>query len=338
MAQLYSRRCRYSPLLKLFFDCFAAHDIRRCTRSGPDRQFEDGHRIEAEVFVDFVSTLREQGARAGIVKQLNDWNNNSDENDKRVQRYVDALFGRYGTLVPVHLDLFSADCRIDETRVEEVMTMVAAEHAEDMAVLFGGVADSVSPVEPTVHDDVSDMIAARDRLLDNMRAKPSIFRSMVGYVWRIEWSHTGYYLRTVFLFDGAAPMADIWLGERIGQYWVKSITKSQGTFRNLNMCSTKFAGVGKIDHLDTTKRMDLVQVVRRLARRDRYVCVMPQGIGKRFGMGRMPQSKVSAEARAARRARRNKRVLLVPGWVRTAERDIGNSSFPFGTRSYGSSP
>ena len=334
MVQLYSRRSRHSPPLQLFFDCFAAHDIRRCTLTGPDRQFVDGSRIEAEVFEDFLRKLREQGARVGIVKQLSDWNNASDDNGKSVRRYVDALFERNGTLVPVHLELWSADCRIDEARVEEIANMVEEERAKDMAALCAKADEEANSSELEEHHDASAVVADRDRLLDNMRAKPAIFRNLAGYVWRIEWSYTGFYLRVVFLFDDSEPHTAEWLGELIGRYWSDVITKGKGVYRNLNISSRKFAGVGKIHSKDAAKRVNLVQVLRRLARRDRYICVKPRVSCKRFGMGRLPKRKMSKEVQAMRRSRLEKRNALAPEWVHADVVDIRNSSFPFGPSGY----
>ena len=334
MAQLYSRRSRHSPPVQLFFDCFAAHDICRCTLAGPDRQFEDGSRIEAEVFVDFINTLREQGTRVGIVKQLNDWNNASDDNDKSVRRYVDALFERNGALLPVHLELWSIDCSIDEERVDEIVNMVEEERAKDMAALRARAGEEAKSSGLEGHHDASAVVADRDRLLDNMRAKPAIFRNLAGYVWRIEWSYTGFYLRVVFFFDDTEPHTAEWLGELIGRYWVDAITKGKGTYRNLNICSTKFAGVGKVHSKDAAKRVNLVQVLRRLARRDRYICVDPRVKCNRFGMGRLPKRKMSKEAQAMRRSRLKQRNALAPEWVHAAVVDVRNSSFPFGPTGY----
>ncbi|NWK43320.1 hypothetical protein [Ralstonia pickettii] len=334
MAQVYSRHCQYSPLLQLFFDCFTGHDIQRCTLTGPDRQFEDGRRIEAEVFIDFVDTLREQGARIGIVKKLNDWNNVSDENDRNVQRYVDALFERYPVLVPIYLDLFSKDCRIEEERVEDAASKVEAERAADMAALRTSATGEVKSQEPMEHYDLSGLIAARDRLLENMRAKPSIFRSMVGYVWRIEWSYAGFYLRVVFLFDGIAPMIDAQPADLIGQYWVDAITKGRGTFRHQNSWLWNQPDVDAIAPHHVTKRMNLIHALRRLARRDRYVCVKAEQKCKRFGMGRQPQKVMSEAAKEARRLRLKRQAALAPGWVQTALRGIGNSSSLSGSKGW----
>lgn len=289
MARLYSRRYSYSPLLHLFFSVYAKHAIRRCILRGPSRQF-DSCSIEGEVFDDFIARLREESARVDIVNKLNDWENTSDENERNVQRYLRALFDKHGSLLPVQVDLSYESSRIDEERVSELAKAIAREHDEDMAFLYGSETNAVDSHEPLTQHEVAHVVKDRNRLCTNIPAKPSIFGGMVGYVWRIEWAYTGFYLRVVFLFEGSTPTTDVRMGNQIGQYWVECITEGRGSFRNLNRSGRKLddgsVETGKIDRNDTERREKLTRVLCRLARRDRYVFVNPRSKCKRFGMGR----------------------------------------------------
>ncbi|CAJ2771634.1 Uncharacterised protein [Burkholderia pseudomallei] len=294
MARLYSRRYSYSPLLRLFFSVYAKHAIRRCILRGPSRQF-DNCSIEGEVFDDFIARLREEGARIDIVNKLNGWENTSDENERNVQRYLRALFDKHGSLLPVQVDLSYESSRIDEGHVSELAKTIAREHDEDMAFLYGSETDGVDTHEPLPQHEVDHVIKDRNRLCTNMPAKPSIFGSMVGHVWRIEWAYTGFYLRVVFLFEGSTPTTDVWMGDQIGQYWRECITEGRGSHRNLNLSGRKLGDgsmeTGKIEWHETAKREKLMRVLCRLARRDRYVFVKPGSKCKRFGMGRKPLTK-----------------------------------------------
>ncbi|AXE94101.1 DUF3296 domain-containing protein [Paraburkholderia terricola] len=302
MARVYSRRYSYSPLLDLFFAIYAKHAIRQCTLRGPSRQF-DSCSIEGEVFEDFVRCLREEGTRVGIVNQVNDWENTSDENDRNVRQYVETLFDKHGSLLPVDVDLCYGSSCVDEGQMFEFATAIAREHDEDMAFLYGSEANAADTHEPIPQHQVATVITDRDRLCTNMRAKPSIFGSMVGYVWRIEWACTGFYLHMVLLFEGSTPTTDVWLGDQVGQYWVESVTKGRGSFRNLKRSRRKLDDgsvvTGKIEQSETEKCGTLTRALCCMARRDRYVVVKPLSKCKRFGMGRRPSTKPD-RARAGR--------------------------------------
>ncbi|WP_159082891.1 DUF3296 domain-containing protein [Burkholderia mayonis] len=289
MVRVYSRGFHFSPQLRLLFDCFATHEIRRCLRRNRNLPF-DKDRIEAEVFEEFIAFLREEGARIGIVSQMNDWENASNGNEKSVLNYIGALFSRNSSIVPVEMQLFYKKSCVDELRLHEVAEMVAKEEADDMACLYRR-EDTVDALPEALRQhDVTEVIGDRDRLFRNMRSKRSIFGNMVGYVWRLDCSYTGYYLRVVFLFDGSLAAAGGALGEHIGQYWVDGITDGRGQFRNMSSTSRKFSGdadlISKINHDDAEKREALTRFLCRLARRDRYVCVQPLSGFKRFGTGR----------------------------------------------------
>ncbi|RDU94952.1 DUF3296 domain-containing protein [Trinickia dinghuensis] len=290
MAALYSRAVHYSPLLRLFFECFARHEIRHCILNGPTLQF-DGDRIEAEVFGDFLVFLREQGESQDTVAQTNNWESISDGNEKRLQRYIESQFEHHDVLIPVDMELFYAKSCVDESRLSEIETALAQEAVDDMDALYGREIGGGEHEFPTDFD-ASQLVKDRDRLLDNMRKKPSIFGDMVGCVWRIEWSRIGgYYLRVVFLFAGSRNAVSPWLAGSVGEYWVNTITKGQGQFRYLNH-SIRESEDGpwrtwSVTCRDEAKIEAMMRFFRSMARRERYVSAKPIKKCKRFGMGRV---------------------------------------------------
>lgn len=294
MAALYSRTVHYSPLLRLFFECFARHDIRDCTLNGPALQF-DGDRIEAEMFDDFLVFLREQAESQDIVAQTNNWESVSDGNEKHLRRYIESQFKHHDVLIPVDMELFYARSCIDESRLSEIETMLAQEAMDDMDALYSRemFADGEQELPPDF--DASQLVNDRDRLLDNMRKKSSIFGDMVGCIWRIEWSRIGgYYLRVVFLFAGSRKVARLGLAGSVGEYWVNTITKGQGQSRHLKHSILESEDwswrASNVTWRDEAKTEAMMRSLRSMARRERYVSAKPIKKCKRFGMGRVPKA------------------------------------------------
>ena len=133
-----------------------------------------------------------------------------------------------------------------------------------------------------------------NRMHNNMRSKPSIFRDMVGYVFKKEFTKDkGVHLHAIFIFDGQKVQKDAFKGDEIGKYWVEQITKGQGSFHNCNRNDYKQKGIGMLDHRDSEKRKILNDEVIS------YLCKNEQDIGvlktskraKAFTRGVMPNGK-----------------------------------------------
>ena len=83
------------------------------------------------------------------------------------------------------------------------------------------------------------------RFLNNQRCKPSLFKHVVGTIWRLE--HTddkSYYYHCLIIMNGSRVREDNVLCDLIGQYWVKEISNGQGTYWNCNRDPSHYKQLG----------------------------------------------------------------------------------------------
>lgn len=145
----------------------------------------------------------------------------------------------------------------------------------------------------------NDAYSARDyfqRLMNNKR-NLNISKTMVGYIWSMEFGITkGFHFHCIFLFDGAQSMYDQKLGHALGQYWTEKITNGTGTYYCSNDDKARFEaegqlGIGMIHRHDYDKRSNLLNIASYLVKEDQLLStVLPEG-DKRirtFGKGEMP--------------------------------------------------
>ncbi|MFC5431366.1 inovirus-type Gp2 protein [Paraburkholderia denitrificans] len=298
MTELYSRDYHYAPALKLFFEVFEFHDIRFCTLKRLEFPFGDGKRTEADIVNDFVKVLREEGVRVNIVKQMNDWQNAIDDNATRTKLYMDALFERYSRLQVIRIDLNYKVACVSEQQLDEVKNQLQRQEQADHDYLYGDTAIEYDGLETQARFDVKVLNEDRKHLFANKRSKPSLFKHLVGYVWRIEWSRvSGHHLHVAFFFDGSKVQKDAWLGDQIGQYWVDVITQGRGLYHNCNGNKGAYGdrcGIGEVNYYDEAKRENLIHALGYLAKRSQYLYVKPTQKCNLFGTGHMPDEKPAA--------------------------------------------
>ncbi len=132
-----------------------------------------------------------------------------------------------------------------------------------------------------------------DRMFNNMRSKPSIFKDKVGYVCKREYTEDkGVHFHTIIIFNGQKVQKDIYKGDQIGKYWGQ-ITDEKGTYHNCNRNTYKRSGIGMLDHKDSDKRKILDEDVIS------YLCKDEQDIepikknkkDRAFTRGTIPKSK-----------------------------------------------
>lgn len=94
-------------------------------------------------------------------------------------------------------------------------------------------------------------------MLNNRRTKPSIFKNMVGYIAKREYTEEkGPHIHGVFFFDGHKISKDSHKGDQLGEYWSNEITEGKGLHHNCNREKAKYpdCALGMIDHTDQEKR------------------------------------------------------------------------------------
>ena len=137
-----------------------------------------------------------------------------------------------------------------------------------------------------------------NRMLNNRRGKPSIFKDQVGYMCLKEYTQDkGVHLHTIFLYDGNKVQKDAHVGDKIGDYW-KELTDDKGSHHNCNRKKYKYKGVGMLHHSDTKKREILDEYVTSyLCKDDEKQDITPVKSNKNdraFTRGLIPKSKAKS--------------------------------------------
>lgn len=136
-------------------------------------------------------------------------------------------------------------------------------------------------------------------LLNNRRTKPSIFKNMVGYIAKKEYTEDkGPHIHSLFIFDGQKVCKDEFIGEKIGKYWKNEITDGKGIYHNCNRAKDRYTecALGKIDHTDEAKRTVLKEkAIAYLCKDEQSVDPIKQSGNERsFTRGIAPRKKSNA--------------------------------------------
>jgi len=79
-----------------------------------------------------------------------------------------------------------------------------------------------------------------NRMMNNRRSKPSIFKDQVGYIVKKEYTpKRGVHFHAAFFYDGQKVSKDVYKAKQICEYWKKEITKNKGTANNCNLKAQK---------------------------------------------------------------------------------------------------
>lgn len=194
---------------------------------------------------------------------LNNKKVNKRENSERL--YVDALQDNNSKLCVVRLDLY---CNKNDSGVADVSYEEA-------------------------NNDFN-------RMMNNRRSKPSIFKDNVGYICKKEDTpKRGVHFHTIFFFDGQKVNQDVHKAKQIGEYWSKEIRKGKGHFNNCNLnADEKYGdkkGIGMLDHTDTKKRKNLDEAIGYMCKDEQNIEAVTDGDKNRsIVRGTMPKKKSKA--------------------------------------------
>jgi len=79
-----------------------------------------------------------------------------------------------------------------------------------------------------------------NRMMNNRRSKPSVFKDQVGYTCKKEYTkEKGVHFHTVFFYDGQRVQKDEFKGEQICAYW-NQLTEDKGSSYNCNRNKKKY--------------------------------------------------------------------------------------------------
>ena len=144
-------------------------------------------------------------------------------------------------------------------------------------------------------DDITLEDANRDlnRMLNNRRSKPTIFKNQVGYVCKKEYTEDrGVHFHTFFFYNGQKVLNSTLKAEEIGKYWGKHITEEKGSYHNCHRNKYNNDGIGMIDHTDNDKRKNLDTAILYLCKDAQDIAPIKENKNDRaFTRGTMPKSK-----------------------------------------------
>lgn len=289
VSRVYSSTFVYAPQIKLLFDAYRAHPISHCSCTNPWTWLNG--KLEGEHVNDFVMLLQREAKVQGTAKKLNDWRRRTNKNQRRIERYLNALFECYARVVTVRVDLYLSRSLVDASEVDAVIREVEEQAAKDISAYLCG-NDSELAGNALARVGIEEVMQARDHLFANMPGKPSLFEHLIGHVWRIECSRVGgYHMHVAFFFDGSKVQQHEWLAQQICDYWRDGITDGSGYAHNCNRNRYPDYVLGPTDHYDHDKRDRLLKRLEYLAKDDQLVYVKPSVKCKLFGTGRLLQPK-----------------------------------------------
>lgn len=273
--QLYSSGYTFSPLIAFFFEQYRKHSIKDYALT-LDRV--DPYGFDSALFNDFITTMRCEAAATKLKKTLIDWNRKFELSRKRMAEFEAKLFKDYARLMVIRLDFDYHKAIFTEEELQGALDEAVRRKALDLADYLNG-ADITMPGAIEGRVTLEEVQKDRDRFFGNMKGKPSLFRHLVGYVWRIEYTRlAGYHMHVMLFFDGKNVKCHRYYAQEIGYYWRDVITRGRGYFENCNRKKSKYGeawALGLIDHWDGTKRDKLRKAMEYFCKMSQIVHVVP---------------------------------------------------------------
>ncbi len=297
----------YHPAIRFFLEQYRKHGIAQCsTHDRPSTLLPNGLTV-AEVFIDFIRVLEVEADRQKLRKKMADHDAKLAKNQKSLKRWQTEVFRRCSRPVFIREDFGLRSSLLTTEELNNLINEDAVERFAHHRIYSSGEALDGRTLPP-MRVSFDEVQRLREKLFANMKGKPSLFKNLIGYVWRIEYGHkSGFHLHAVLAFDGAHVHKHEWLAQKIGEYWVDDITKGRGRFHNCNADWDKNSeryGLGAIAWHDEHLRDNLSnRVLPYLAKFDQYVLARPYKGCKLMGTGFAHRHKPSTRGRKRSMAR-----------------------------------
>lgn len=213
---------------------------------------------------DFVRDIRRSGSSAAFKKRVRNHHDAVDKNMRGLTKYIDSLFQHHSRLLVIRVDLgYGKDMQPEPSR--------------------------------TAHMTSEEVRKHRDRLLKNI-PNNTLFAGLVGYVWKLEYGlEKGYHYHWLFFFDGRTRCRDVWLGQKIGEYWQKIVGETAVYWNcNANKSGYRRLGVGMINRGDDELRKNLIEAAEYLTKPDLHLRLVDTTAGRTFGRGEIRMKEEAA--------------------------------------------
>ncbi|WP_175762557.1 YagK/YfjJ domain-containing protein [Burkholderia anthina] len=272
---LYLSGYTFSPLIAFFFEQYRKHPIKDSALL-LDKIDPEG--LDSNLFNDFVMTMRREAVVTKLKKRVSDWNGKFKESRSRIVEFEAELFNRYARLMAIRLDFNYHKAIFTADEVAELCAEAVKQKEHDVNDYLAG-SDISAPSIIEGRIALEEVQNDRKRFFANMKGKPSLFRHLVGYVWRIEYTRgAGYHMHVLLFFDGAHVQNHEHYAQEIGCYWRDVITKGRGYFENCNRKKSSYGdnwALGQIDHWDWRRREKLRKAMQYFTKTSQIVQVVP---------------------------------------------------------------
>lgn len=202
----------------------------------------------------FVRDVRTSSKRKDFKKRLRNHHYAIEKNRRSLACYIDNLFQKHARLLVIRVDLG-----------------------------YGKVSPTSSIIDGVTAQDAK---RHRERLLKNIPFN-RLFAGLKGYVWKLEYGlEKGYHYHWIFFFDGRTRCRDVWLGQRIGEYWQKIVAGPAVYWNcNANKDGYRKLGIGMIGCNDVERRRYLSEAAGYLTKPDLHLRLVDPKVGRTFGRG-----------------------------------------------------
>ncbi|BCL90888.1 hypothetical protein MAFF211479_05890 [Ralstonia solanacearum] len=274
-SRLYSSGYTFSPLITFFFEQYRNHPIKDyallLNKFDPDG-------FDSDLFNDFVTTMRREAVTTKLKKRIFDWNGKFKESSDRIIAFEAELFREYARLMVIRLDLNYHKAIFTDEEMGELCAEALDRKERDLVDYLAG-SDISTPGTIEGRIALEEVQKDRKRFFANMKGKPSLFKHLVGYVWRIEYTRgAGYHMHVMLFFDGEHVEKHEYYAQAIGCYWRDVITQGRGYFENCNLKRASYGdnwALGRIDHWDDAKRDRLRRAMQYFCKTSQIVQVVP---------------------------------------------------------------
>lgn len=284
-ARVYRAGHSYHPLIRFFLEHYREHPISYHTKMSPGALY-DGQQPFWRLFDDFLGHLRKEATRQCLKRAVNEWQRKFDKNKKRCLDLETQVFARRSRVAVIRIDFGYQKVQLSHDDCKKLVCEdIAAQDADHVAYALGDMNEQCAGDLLTSFEQVQ---ADKDRLIANMKGKPSLFKHLLAYVWRIEHAaEAGFHIHFAFFFNGSDVLKHEWLAQQICQYWVTTVTKGRGRAHNCNASwkpTSKDYGIGMVSSYEDDKRMKLrTKVLAYLCKEEQPVHVLPYKGCKLFG-------------------------------------------------------
>ncbi|MBR8086153.1 inovirus-type Gp2 protein [Burkholderia vietnamiensis] len=289
-ARIYDPSLSYSPDLEFLFEQYRKHEISNYAHVD---WIDDEHGVDhryAEMANAFVLTMREEARRVKLKKRISDWMSNGKNNLDYLVEYEKYIFDMTARVMVVDMVFeYRKTACADVTEAIERRDALQVRAEREHEAFMSGVVH---------HEENSRWVSLVElkedwrHLKQNMKGKRSIFKHLVGYVGRIEYSRdAGHHLHICFFFNGSALEDHVGYSLKIARYWKEEITEGRGYAFSCNLKAAqggyRNVGVGLIDHYDHVKRGYLWTAISYFAKATQLVRVRHSGKQQMFLHGKM---------------------------------------------------